>query len=337
MDLFLYILLIFIAFGGFLLAFYIRHKKRSKEKLVCPVGANCDLVVHSEYSRFLGLPIEILGMCYYASIALFYAAVFVFHHSDFSALIVIAFGMSTLAFLFSVYLTFIQAFTLKQWCTWCLTSAVFCTLIFLVSFNQLHFGPALFKNINSFVGIVHIFSVSLGVGGATIAETLVLKFLKDFRISEWEASVLKNVSQIIWFALGVLIISGFAFFLSQPVEFYRSPEFIVKAVSVILLIINGALLNLVISPRLILIFLTEGPSPELLKTFQRLRRWAFLMGVVSLVSWYTVFILTHVADSRLNLPSLLGVYAFFLFVGGAASQVVERRLRLNGASPTASK
>lgn len=127
----LYFLLISCAVGGFLLAAFIHFKKKMSTPLVCPIGHSCDPVVHSDYSRFLGVPVEILGMGYYFLILLYYSLFSIFPASGESELEFIFIGVSTLAFMFSAYLTAVQAFILKEWCTWCLISAALCTVIFL--------------------------------------------------------------------------------------------------------------------------------------------------------------------------------------------------------------
>ncbi|MBI2674144.1 MAG: vitamin K epoxide reductase family protein [Candidatus Yanofskybacteria bacterium] len=126
------VIIIFIAFSGFLLAAYIRHKKVSKETLVCPLKADCDTVIFSDYSKFFGVPVELLGMAYYLTVAVAYG-VFLSVPVDMPQVIVLGiFSITVIAFLFSLYLTFVQAFALKQWCTWCLISAGFCTGIFFL-------------------------------------------------------------------------------------------------------------------------------------------------------------------------------------------------------------
>jgi len=133
-----YTIIIFLAFIGFLIARYIRHhKKNVKEALICPLKANCDTVIHSDYSKFLGIPLEILGMIYYGLLALSYGSLIVF--PSFGTPLVVSGLMlaSVCAFFFSIYLTLVQAFVIKNWCAWCLISAAICATIFVIdAFNS---------------------------------------------------------------------------------------------------------------------------------------------------------------------------------------------------------
>lgn len=125
-----YTLIIFAAFGGFLLAFYIWHKKSSSEKLVCPIGADCDAVVHSKYASFFGIPVEVLGIFYYGLVGVSYGIFLAVPALVSAVVLFFVLTASAAALLFSLYLTFIQAVLLRQWCTWCLLSAGFCIFIF---------------------------------------------------------------------------------------------------------------------------------------------------------------------------------------------------------------
>src|SRR3989338_4934394 len=128
-----YVLIIFLAFVGFLIARYIRHhKKNVQEALICPLKANCDTVIHSDYSVILGIPLEILGMTYYGLLAISYGLLIILPIFG-QPLIVSGLLLATVcAFAFSIYLTLVQAFVIKNWCTWCLISATICATIFVI-------------------------------------------------------------------------------------------------------------------------------------------------------------------------------------------------------------
>jgi len=129
-------MIILVACAGFILATFLRYKKVHKtEALVCPLRGKCHEVIHSEYSTVLGIPVERLGMTYYAIIALGYGYLVLVKHDAF-ILSQLLFYLSTFAFCFSLYLSFVQVALLRKLCTWCLLSAMFCMTIFLLVLNQ---------------------------------------------------------------------------------------------------------------------------------------------------------------------------------------------------------
>lgn len=127
------ILIALLGFAGFLLAGYIRKHKQKMTPLVCPLEGSCESVVHSDYSRILGIPVELLGMIYYSLIAILYSLSVIYPAMVNANVSYIVLGVSIIAFLFSAYLTAVQAFVLHHWCTWCLFSAGICTAIFLLA------------------------------------------------------------------------------------------------------------------------------------------------------------------------------------------------------------
>ncbi|MFY9462098.1 MAG: vitamin K epoxide reductase family protein [Candidatus Sungiibacteriota bacterium] len=324
MDSVWHIILIFAAFGGFLLAFYIRHKKQAREKMVCPLDSDCDAVIYSEYSKFFGIPVEILGLFYYGLVAVGYALFLVLPAlaTPFAVFSILA--LTTAAFLFSLYLTFIQAFALKQWCTWCLMSAGICTVIFATALTISEFGfIALLGRYHDLIVIGHFLGVALGLGGATITDIFFFKFLKDFRISEQEAGVMHTLSQIIWFALAILVLTGIGLYLPEAEELNQSAKFLVKMIVVAVIIINGAFLNLLVAPKLVKISFGEKHKHQPGELHYE-RKIAFAFGAVSMVSWYSAFILGILRKIPFDFSSLLLMY--LLFLGGAivASQFTER-------------
>jgi uncharacterized membrane protein len=131
--------IIILGILGFSVAFYIYRKKHAKKKLICPMRSNCDTVIHSDYSRMLGIPVEVLGMIYYAVITIAYVVIAVFNHSGWvSTLSLILIAMSMCSVFVSVYLVSLQAFVLKHWCIWCLTSACISVLIFALSYSYIN-------------------------------------------------------------------------------------------------------------------------------------------------------------------------------------------------------
>lgn len=128
------ILLMIIGLAGFFLASYIYRCKHKKRPLVCPMRGSCDFVTQSDYSKFLGIPVERLGMVYYMTVFLFHTLVLLYPPLFSPVMVMASLVASTLAILFSLYLMGVQAFVLKQWCTWCVCSAVLCAAIFAATY-----------------------------------------------------------------------------------------------------------------------------------------------------------------------------------------------------------
>ncbi len=123
----------FLAVCGFAIARHIhKHKKPEHGPLICPVGFDCNTVVHSDYSKFLGMHLEVIGMAYFAAISILYFALIFLTGPIASSLSLIALVGSAGSFVFSLYLISVQAFILKKGCSWCLTEAAISILIFLL-------------------------------------------------------------------------------------------------------------------------------------------------------------------------------------------------------------
>lgn len=318
------IIAIFAAFAGFSIASYIRHKKRSNEHLVCHIGSDCGAVVHSDYSKFFGVPVELLGMAYYGLTAIGHATYIIFPGflPDWSPLFLLA--LSLIGFLFSAYLIFIQALVLKQWCTWCIFSACLCTLIFgsaLFLFGA-HIVALLAAN-KSIIVLIHAVAMAIGLGAATLTDIFFFKFLKDFKISESETDVMHTLSQVIWFALALVVLTGLGLFIPEAGQLVETPKFLVKVIVVAVVIINGAVLNLYITPRLTQISFGEAHNHKP-GELHHMRKVAFMLGGISITSWYTAFLLGSLRKVPFSFPTILACYCLVLALAIIASQVMER-------------
>lgn len=126
-----------LAISGIWIANHIRKHKTYDAPLVCMVGFDCHTVVHSDYSKFLGFRVEILGIIYYTFAALSYLSVILFPEIlalPYSGYIILGlFSLSLIGFLFSAYLIGVQIFILKKGCSWCIVSAFVCMTIFILT------------------------------------------------------------------------------------------------------------------------------------------------------------------------------------------------------------
>lgn len=82
---------------------------------------NCDVVNHSAYSEFFGIPVAIIGIAGYVFIM---ASIMQYRNSK-NALLMNLISLSViLGAFFSAYLTYIEAYVLYTWCIICITSAI---------------------------------------------------------------------------------------------------------------------------------------------------------------------------------------------------------------------
>jgi len=332
---FFYLVQIFAAVIGFFICWYIYHKKRFGEKLVCPIGSSCDAVVHSEFSKFLGFPIEIMGMLYYGLIAVGYAGFVCSPDLYRPEIFFVLFLLSMAGFIFSLYLTFIQLFTLRDFCSWCLTSAVLTSLIFILALYTIGaqsgglFG--FLELMRPGIMVVHVLAMALGLGSATVTDIFFFNFLKDFRISQKENEVLQKLSQVIWLALGIAFLSGLGLFLPQAELYLGSAKFLLKMIVFMVIVINGAVLNLFIAPLLTKISFggahKHHPGELIFGT-----KVAFALGAISFVSWYTAFVLGSVRSIPVDLIVGFEIYLGVLILAILASQIVERVFVRRGES-----
>jgi uncharacterized membrane protein len=129
------LLILILALVGIVVSFEIYHSKNHGEELVCPLDSNCNTVVHSKYSEFLGARVEALGMLYYAFIFCAYGSLLLSPFSFIPAIMLLIKIVPLVGLLFSIYLIVVQIFILKEWCFWCTLSAFttigICLIIFI--------------------------------------------------------------------------------------------------------------------------------------------------------------------------------------------------------------
>lgn len=290
MQTFLNLFLITVALGGFVLATFIFTSKRKERPIACPMDGHCDAVVRSEFSKFFGIPVEILGMLYYASIVLAYS---VFYFRSDLAVPVASFGMfglTSFSFLFSLYLTFIQAFNLKQWCLWCLTSAglssfIFLSNVFYIKFGFVNIPTEVFEEVYEILVAGHLLSAGLGFGASIISVIMLWKFVKDFIMSSFEADIMRVITQMIWFAIFIFILSGFGLYFSES---GINNALLTVAITIVLVIVSAGL-NLIIMPKMIkrsLLFIGGGEVPVSRATAKTSLVFSFLTSF----AWFCVLI-----------------------------------------------
>ncbi len=114
-------------------SFYLLWVYTSPLRPLACLGTGCDVVRASPYARLMGLPTPFYGVVAYAVLALLLLA-----EPFVPPPIANRFGQAVKAisgagFLFSLYLTRLEAFVLHAWCVWCVVSTLAMTLIFALA------------------------------------------------------------------------------------------------------------------------------------------------------------------------------------------------------------
>lgn len=130
----LYFLSLLLVVIGLIVSGYISYTKLTNTELVCVEdGAiNCDIVQNSAYSKFAGIEIAYLGFLTYLVLGgLLLLENRIALLQDYGKTLV--FGITLFAFLYAVWLVYVQAAVLSAFCAWCLAHEVTITLLFVVS------------------------------------------------------------------------------------------------------------------------------------------------------------------------------------------------------------
>ena len=106
-----------------------------------------------------------------------------------------------------------------------------------------------------------------------------------------------------------------------------------KVIVVGVIIVNGILLNLKISPRLVKISfgkLHKHKPGEL----RRQRKLAFALGAISITSWFSAFIFGMLRSVPISFANLLAIYLIVLGIAISLSQIAESYLGKKNISLT---
>jgi uncharacterized membrane protein len=103
--------------------------------IACGAGT-CEVVQASRWSDFLGIPVPAWGVAGYGLILATSLAGLQPGRIEDRRIAIVLLAASTFAFLFSIYLSALEAFVIGAWCRWCIASAVLATLLFLLALPE---------------------------------------------------------------------------------------------------------------------------------------------------------------------------------------------------------
>lgn len=314
---FLYeIILIILSLGGLFIANKIRLEKKAGHKMVCPLNGNCEEVLNSDFAKMIGVPLELTGLAYYSVVILTNITFIIFPVLKFSLLEIILFGMTLFGFLFSIYLISVQAFYLKNWCTWCLYASLFSTLIFIVAtinfYINLETLIGVMKNAPWFFILVNIFAYALGTSLAVITEIMTLKFLRDFKIDQKEKLTLIYLWQILWSAIFLVIISSFAIFAFKLHIFDNQRLYQIKTAIFSFIIFISILMTVFVLPKLDKSKI--ACTVMHIRTVSLYRNLAIAFSTIILVSWTINIFISQIFYTTCSYKKNIALYLIIIFI-----------------------
>jgi len=176
-----------------------------------------------------------------------------------------------------------------------------------------------FQSIKTPATILHVLGVVLGMGGALVSDMLFSFFSKDKNLNKTELKTLSILSKLILYSLILISFSGLVILLSNPQGYLTSAKFMAKMSVLAVLILNGYLLNKYIWPHL----LDRGFFT--LKKERNIRRMAFVLGAVSVISWLSVFVLGMLDSLNMGYRLIISIYTLTILCGSAVALLIEKR------------
>lgn len=119
-----------LAIGGLAVAGYLAVENLQGNTGVCVGVHGCSTVQNSRYGEIFGIPISVPGFFLYGILLL--AAVFSIRASSRQPEVALAGFLGAVAgLLMSAYLTYLEAFVLDAWCSYCIVSALLMAGLFV--------------------------------------------------------------------------------------------------------------------------------------------------------------------------------------------------------------
>jgi len=118
-----------LAISGYLLVTYV-----SSDPIVCVSGEGCLVAQLSEYSSFFSIPTPAYGVIFYFTLGIIAAIWSNENHRQLQMPLAL---LTSIGLGISIFLTYVEAFVIRAWCSWCLGSAFLTIVAFVIAWRLL--------------------------------------------------------------------------------------------------------------------------------------------------------------------------------------------------------
>jgi uncharacterized membrane protein len=105
----------------------------------CNFIKECDVVLSSFYSEIFGIPAALLGVLFYGTLFVL-ILMYLNKNTNKDKILNYLIRLPVIGFIASLFFLYIQAFTLKAFCEYCVLSAITSTLIFILGLILIKYG-----------------------------------------------------------------------------------------------------------------------------------------------------------------------------------------------------
>ena len=122
-----------VALVGFFVALYLAFYKTGVIGTLACGSGGCETVQTSRWADFLGIPVAVWGVAFYALVFILAFAGTLDRWASSRPLSLVMLGLTGWGVLFSAWLTYLELFVIHAICRWCVVSAVLAVVLFLLT------------------------------------------------------------------------------------------------------------------------------------------------------------------------------------------------------------
>lgn len=130
---YLFLNLVFALIMGLGLSWFMYRQHHQEKPFVCPMGNNCNEIMSSKWSTFLGYQNEVWSMMWYGVLLLLLLGAYLFPAVA-AWLVMLFVGAVFVGALYAIYLLCIELFVLKKMCFYCTLSFVVVVMVAVHTF-----------------------------------------------------------------------------------------------------------------------------------------------------------------------------------------------------------